>query len=79
MTTIRLTSSAFRHVQLRRSIAFYDFLLKVCRLVFGCVDEPQGGCWDNAAMESVNATLKVECVDDMHFEARGQAKRMIVE
>lgn len=29
-----------------------------------------GDCWDNAPMESVNGTLKVECVNDEHFETR---------
>ena len=30
-------------------------------------------CWDvNAPMESVNGTLKVECVYDMRFETREQ-------
>ena len=30
-------------------------------------------------MESVNGTLKVECVHDVHFETREQARRAIVE
>ena len=39
----------------------------------------KGDCWDNAPMESVNGTLKVECVNDVHFEAREQARREIIE
>jgi putative transposase len=39
----------------------------------------KGDCWDNAPMESVNGTLKVECVQDMHFETREQAERAIVQ
>jgi putative transposase len=39
----------------------------------------KGDCWDNAPMESVNATLKVECVHDAHFETREQARQAIVE
>ena len=39
----------------------------------------KGDCWDNAPMESVNGTLKVECVNDEHFETREQAQRVIVE
>ena len=39
----------------------------------------KGDCWDNAPMESVNGTLKVECVHGMHFETREQARRAIVE
>ena len=34
---------------------------------------------DNAPMESVNGTLKVECVHDMHFATREQARQAIVE
>ena len=30
----------------------------------------KGDCWDNAPMESVNGTLKVECVHDAHFRTR---------
>src|SRR2546425_11451500 len=33
----------------------------------------------NAPMESVNGTLKVECVNDEHFETRAQARQAIVE
>ena len=39
----------------------------------------KGDCWDNAPMESVNGTLKVECVHDVHFETREQAEQAIVE
>jgi putative transposase len=39
----------------------------------------KGDCWDNAPMESVNGTLKVECVNDEHFATREQARREIVE
>ena len=39
----------------------------------------KGDCWDNAPMESLNGTLKVECVHDMHFETRAQARQAIVE
>ena len=30
-------------------------------------------------MESVNGTLKVECVNDAHFETREQARQAIIE
>jgi transposase InsO family protein len=36
-------------------------------------------CWDNAPMESLNGTLKVECVHGEHFPTRGHAKRAITE
>lgn len=39
----------------------------------------KGDCWDNAPMESVNGTLKVECVNDVHFETRAQARQAIIE
>lgn len=39
----------------------------------------KGDCWDNAPMESVNGTLKVECVHDEHFQTREQARQAIVE
>lgn len=39
----------------------------------------KGDCWDNSPMESANGTLKVECVHDMHFETREQARLAIVE
>ena len=39
----------------------------------------KGDCWDNAPMESVNGTLKVECVHDERFETREQARQAIVE
>ena len=39
----------------------------------------KGDCWDNAPMESVNGTLKVECVHEMHFKTREQARQAIVE
>ena len=39
----------------------------------------KGDCWDNARMESVNGTLKVECVHDERFETREQARLAIVE
>ena len=39
----------------------------------------KGDCWDNAPMESVNGTLKVECIHDMHFLTREQARQEIVE
>lgn len=39
----------------------------------------KGDCWDNAPMESVNGTLKVECVNDTLFETREQARQAIVE
>jgi len=39
----------------------------------------KGNCWDNAPMESVNGTVKVECVNGEHFETRAQAQHVIIE
>ena len=39
----------------------------------------KGDCWDNAPMESVNGTLKVECVHGEHFKTREQAHQAIIE
>ena len=39
----------------------------------------KGDCWDNAPMESLNGTLKVECVHAQHFATREQARGAIVE
>lgn len=39
----------------------------------------RGDCWDNAPMESCNATLKVECVNDARFATREQARQTIGE
>lgn len=39
----------------------------------------KGDCWDNAPMESVNGTFKVECVHGEHFQTRAQAKQAIVD
>jgi putative transposase len=38
-----------------------------------------GDCWDNAPMESVNGTLKVECVHGADFKTRAKAARELVE
>ncbi len=39
----------------------------------------KGDCWDNAPMESLNGTLKVECVHGEHFRTRAQARQAIIE
>ena len=39
----------------------------------------KGDCWDNAPMESVNGTVKVECVHGENFKTRAEASRAIVE
>jgi transposase InsO family protein len=35
----------------------------------------KGDCWDNAPMESVNGTVKVECVHGVHFKTRAETER----
>ncbi len=39
----------------------------------------KGNCWDNAAMESANGTLKVECVNRQRYETRQQARHDVLE
>ena len=39
----------------------------------------KGDCWDNAPMESLNGTLKVECVHGEHFRTREHARLAIIE
>ena len=39
----------------------------------------KGNCWDNAPMESVNGTVKVECVHGEHFRTRAEARQALVE
>jgi len=39
----------------------------------------KGDCWDNAPMESVNGTVKVEAVNGGWFRTRGEAERALVE
>ena len=38
----------------------------------------KGDCWDNAPMESLNGTLKVECVHQERFHTREQAQALIL-
>jgi putative transposase len=39
----------------------------------------KGNCWDNAAMESANGTLKVECVNRQKYATRDQARYDVLE
>jgi putative transposase len=39
----------------------------------------KGDCWDNAPMESLNGTLKVECVHEEKFRTRHEAHQAIIE
>jgi transposase InsO family protein len=39
----------------------------------------KGNCWDNAAMESANGTLKVECVNRHRYETREQARHDVLD
>lgn len=59
--------------------AAHDYRNKLQALGITVSMSRKGDCWDNAPMESVNGTLKVECVHDEHFETREQARQAIVE
>jgi transposase InsO family protein len=39
----------------------------------------KGNCWDNAPMESVNGSIKVECVRGAGFKTRAQAARELMQ
>ena len=39
----------------------------------------KGDCWDNAQMESVNGTVKVECVHEVDFKTCAEAAQAILE
>jgi hypothetical protein len=39
----------------------------------------KGNCWDNAPMESVNGTIKVECVRGARFKTRAEAARELMQ
>jgi transposase InsO family protein len=39
----------------------------------------KGDCWDNAPMESANATVKIECVHGAKFKTRAEARQALVE
>jgi putative transposase len=39
----------------------------------------KGNCWDNAAMESANGSLKVECINRTVYDTKAQAKYEAIE
>ncbi len=39
----------------------------------------KGNCWDNAPMESVNGTIKVECVRGVRLQTHAEAMRLLIE
>jgi transposase InsO family protein len=39
----------------------------------------KGNWWDNAAMESANGTLKVECINRQRYATRQQARQDVLE
>lgn len=39
----------------------------------------KGNCWDNAPMESVNGTIKVECVRGVKLRTHAEATRLLIE
>lgn len=59
--------------------AAHDYRAKLEALGITVSMSRKGDCWDNAPMESLNGTLKVECVHDEHFETREQARHAIIE
>lgn len=55
----------------------YQRLLKKHALV--CSMSKKGDCYDNAAMESWNHSLKVESIHGQRFETRGEAMAEVFE
>ena len=43
------------------------------------VDRREGEARHNAPMESINGTVKVECVHGEHFQTRAEARRALVD
>jgi putative transposase len=69
---------------LRRSIEFAQYAAGDYRKVLEARGitvsmSRKGDCWDNAPMESLNGTLKVECVHGEHFRTRAQARQAIID
>jgi putative transposase len=55
----------------------YRAITAVCGMISSM--SRKGNCWDNAAMESANGTLKVECVNRQRYETREQARQDVLE
>jgi transposase InsO family protein len=55
----------------------YRDLQAVCGFVSSM--SRKGNCWDNAAMESANGSLKVECVNRTVYDTKAQAKQEAIE
>jgi putative transposase len=55
----------------------YRDITAVCGMVSSM--SRKGNCWDNAAMESANGTLKVECVNRQKYATREQARHDVLE
>ena len=67
----------------RIAVAVSDYRRKLQALGITVSLSRKGDCWDTqsniAPMKSVNGTLKVECVNGVHFKTREQARLEIVE
>jgi putative transposase len=55
----------------------YRDMAAVCGIISSM--SRKGNCWDNAAMESANGTLKVECVNRQSYKTREQARHDVLE
>lgn len=55
----------------------YRDITAVCGMISSM--SRKGNCWDNAAMESANGTLKVECVNRQRYATRDQARHEVLE
>jgi putative transposase len=55
----------------------YRDITAVCGMISSM--SRKGNCWDNAAMESANGTLKVECVNRQKYATRSEARHSVLE
>lgn len=55
----------------------YQFLLREAQVTVSM--SRTGNCYDNAVTESFFGTLKAECVEDVSFQSRAQARQAIFE
>jgi putative transposase len=62
--------SSYASQRYREVLANHSIVLSMSR---------KGDCWDNAPMESVNATVKLECVYPSRFKTRVEAAQTLIE
>jgi len=74
-----VTEGLIHHSDRGSQYASNAYQEELSRLGILCSMSGVGNCYDNAMMESLFHTLKVECVHGQNFETRGEAKSVIFE